>query len=112
MDQAFASAEHAMQVPALHVAMLAINPERLAVRVRRQVVMAAHLFAIPPSGLDALRAGDEIEGSLIAGMTFFCDEALGTIEKPRGTKIGDRPRFPIERNGCSATREIGVCPRF
>src|SRR5687768_4867123 len=55
------SREHSVQVPGGWIAVLPIDPERLAAGVRRHVIVAPHLFAVPPSGLYALGPRAECE---------------------------------------------------
>src|SRR5450631_4183388 len=81
-----------MHVPGLHSAMLAVDPEGLAARIRRHVVIAAHFVAIPPSRLDSLRARDQFERTLAARIALQRDEALWAMQQPRGTKTANRSR--------------------
>src|SRR5471032_3271312 len=66
--------------------MLAIDPEGLAARIRRHVVVAAHLVAVPPSRLDSFRARDQFERALAARIALQRDEALRAMQEPRGTQ--------------------------
>src|SRR5450631_634472 len=79
-----------MHVPGLRSAMLAIDPEGLAARIRRHVVIAAHLVAVPPPRLDSLGARDQLERALVARIALLRDEALGPMQQPRG---------PLRENG-------------
>src|SRR5471032_589813 len=81
-----------MHVPGLHSAMLAVDPEGLAARIRRHVVIAAHLAAIPPYGLDSLRARDQFERALAARIDLQRDEARRAMQQPCGAKAGNRSR--------------------
>src|SRR5476649_2249947 len=84
-----------MHVPGLRSAMLAIDPEGLAERIRRHVVIAAHLVAIPPSRLDSLRARDQFQRALAARIALQRDEALRAIQQPRGAQRKNGVRYGL-----------------
>src|ERR1043165_1233934 len=75
-----------MQVPGGGVAMLAEDPERLAVRIGRDEIIAPHLFAVPPSAFDAFGTREKRELSLKARATVVHDEALRTMHQPYGPR--------------------------
>src|SRR5450631_1264914 len=91
-----------MHVPGLRAAMLAIDPEGLAARIRRHVVIAAHLVAVPPPRLDSLGARDQLERALVARIALLRDEALGPMQQPRGPEGAS--------HGCGATPIPGPAP--
>src|SRR5258706_8498225 len=82
--------------------MLAKDPVGFAVRIRGDVVIAAHFLAIPPARLDALRTREEIEPALKRRIPPFCDQALWALKQP------DRPGT----DHLSRMAEQVVCPRF
>src|SRR5205823_14046178 len=70
--------------------MLAEDPVRLAIRIHGDVVIAAHLGAIPPARLDALGTREQFERSLEARLAVLGKEALRTMQEPCRPTAGDR----------------------
>src|SRR5471032_2587149 len=89
--------------------MLAIDPEGLAARIRRHVVVAAHLVAVPPSRLDSFRARDQFERALAARIALQRDEALRAMQQPRGTQRenGVRYGFLVSLRECVPDTNFG-----
>src|SRR5258706_2602193 len=95
-----------MQVPGLRIAVLAKNPEGLSAHVGGYKIIAADLFAVPPSGFDALGPREELEITLVARIAVPRDEALRSLEQPGGAwRKWGQSRF-------SAIRKIQPDPFF
>src|SRR5687767_10632268 len=75
-----------MQVPRTGVAVLAVDPIGLAMGIRRNVVVARDLVAVPPARLDALRTCEEVERALERGLAVCREEALRPREEPDGAE--------------------------
>src|SRR5512141_2895997 len=101
------SCEHAVQVPRRKVAVLAVDPEGLALRIHRDVVIAPRFLALPPPRLNALGPGAQRELALERGKAVPRDQLLRPLEEPRRTclKPGDAPR------GRTPGLEPGDAPR-
>ena len=57
------SPEHSMQEPAMGRSPLPENPQPHAVKIHSREIVACHIAAIPPTGLDALRLAEESQWS-------------------------------------------------
>src|SRR4051812_30530139 len=85
-----------MQVPRREVAVLAIDPVRLASSARGDEVIALDFVAIPPAGLDALGTGTQLQLALQRGLAGLHDEPLRAMEEPGGAWGDWSPTFACD----------------
>src|SRR6059036_2282390 len=78
-----ASGENAVQIPSSFAAPLAIDPHERFALCSGDEVIAGDIVAVPPAGLDALRAGEQLERPFVVRHCTDLRNSFRAVEQPK-----------------------------
>src|SRR3989442_1511959 len=78
-----ASGENAVQIPSSFAAPLAIDPHERFALCSGDEVIAGDIVAVPPAGLDALRAGEQLERPFVVRHCTDLRNPFRAVEQPK-----------------------------